>query len=115
MSKSLKNEIDNHEHSSLSVSSSLKNETDNHEHSSFSVSSSLKNETDNHEHSSLFVSRSLKNETDPPPIESNLPLDIVHEPSFHLHVSVYPLYSSLSGEPIPISIEESNQVQKKSR
>jgi hypothetical protein len=75
---------------------------------------SLKNETDNHEHSSLSVSSSLKNETDPPPIESSLPLDLVHEPSFPLPVSVDPLSSSLSGEPIPISIQESNRVQKKS-
>jgi hypothetical protein len=61
------------------------------------------------------MSSSLKNETDPPPIESSLPLDLVLEPSFPPPVSVDPLSSSLSGEPIPISIQESNQVQKKSR
>jgi hypothetical protein len=94
------------------VSRSLKNE---HIHSSLSVSRSLKNETDNHEHSSLSVSSSLKNETDPPPIESSLPLDLVPEPSFPLPVSVDPLYSSLSSEPIPISSQESNWVQKKSQ
>jgi hypothetical protein len=52
---------------------------------------------------------------DPPPIELSLPLDLVPKPSFHLPMSVDPLSSSLSGEPIPISIQESFQVQKKSR
>jgi hypothetical protein len=81
-----------------------------YEHSSFSMSSSLKNETDDtHEHSSFSVSSSLKNETDPPPIELSLPLDLIPKPSFHPPVSVDPLSSSLSGEPIPISIQESNQ------
>jgi hypothetical protein len=88
---------------------------DGHEHSSFSVSSLLKNETDTHEHSSLFMSSSLKNETNPPPIKSSLPLDLVPKPSFHPPVSVDPLSSSLFGEPIPISSQESFWVQKKSR
>jgi len=79
-----------------------------HEHSSFYVSISLKNETDNHEHSSLSVSRSLKNEINPPLIESSLPLDLVTKPSFPLLVLFDPLYSSLSGEPVPISIHEAN-------
>jgi hypothetical protein len=93
------------EHSSLSVSSSLKNDTQSIVH--FPVST--------HEHSSFSVSSSLKNETDPPPIESSLLLDIVLEPSFPPPVSIDPLPSSLSGEPIPISNQESNRVQKKSR
>jgi hypothetical protein len=58
----------------------------------------------------LSMSSSLKNEIDLPPIESSLPLDLVPEPSFPMHVSVDPLSSSLSGEPIIISIQESNQV-----
>jgi hypothetical protein len=95
------------------VSRSLKNETNNYEHSFLSVSSSLKNETDTHEHNSLSMSRSLKKETDPPPIESNIQLDLVLEPSFPSPLSVDPLSSSLSSEPIPISIRESNRVQKK--
>jgi hypothetical protein len=77
-----------HDHSSLCVSSSLKNETNNHEHSSIYVPRSLKNETDNHEHSSLSTSSSLKNEKDPPPVESSLPLGLVHEPSFPLPVQL---------------------------
>jgi hypothetical protein len=111
----LKNETDNYEHSSLSVSSSLKNETVKYEHSSLSVSILLKNETDNYEHSSLSVSSSLKNESYPPPIESSLPLDLVLEPSFPPLVLVDPLSSSLSSEPIPISSQKTNQVQKKIR
>jgi hypothetical protein len=78
-----------------------------------SVSSSLKNETSIHEHSSLSVSSSLKNETDlqpPSPIYSSLLLDLVTKPSFHLPMSVDPLSSS--GEHLPISSQESNQVHK---
>jgi hypothetical protein len=58
-----------------------------HEHSSLSLSRSLKNETHKHEHSSFSMSRSLKNDK-----------------------PVYPLSSSLYGEPIPISSQESNRV-----
>jgi hypothetical protein len=103
------------QHRSLYVSSSLKNEIDKHEHSSISVSISLKNETYNHDHSSLSVSRSLRNEIDPPPIESSLPLDVIHEPSFPPPMLVDHLTSSLSGEPIAISNHESNRLQKKSQ
>jgi hypothetical protein len=84
-----------------------------HEHSSLYVSRSLK--IDNHEHSSFPVSSSLKTKTYPPQIESILPLDLVPEPPFPMLVSVDPLSSSLSGQPIPMSSQESNQVQKKSR
>jgi hypothetical protein len=42
-------------------------------------------------------------------------LDPVLEPSFPLLVSINRLSSSLSSEPIPISIQESSQVQKKSQ
>jgi hypothetical protein len=108
MSRSLNNETNNHENSLFFVSRSLKNETDNHEHSSLFVLISLKNETNNYEHSSLSMSSSLKNETYPPPIELSLPLDIVPEPTFPLPMLVDPLSSSLSCQPIPISIQESN-------
>jgi hypothetical protein len=76
---------------------------------------SLKNETNNHEHGSFSMSSSLKHETYPPPIKSSLPLDLVLEPSFPLPVSIDPLSSSFSGEPITIIIQETNQVEKKSR
>jgi hypothetical protein len=114
VSSSLKNETNNHDHSSLSVSRTLKYETDNYEHSSLSMSISLKNETNNHEHNSLSMSSSLKNETDPPLIELSLPLDLAPGASLPLFVSFDPLSSFLSGEPIPISSQESNWVQKKS-
>jgi hypothetical protein len=91
----------------------LKNETDNHEHSFLSVSSLLKNGTYNHEHSFLSMSSSLKNETDSPLID--IPQDILPEPSFPPPMSVYPLYSSLYSEPIPIIIQKYYRVQKKSR
>jgi hypothetical protein len=113
VSSLLKNETKYYEHSSLFVSRSLKNETDTHEHSSLSVSISLKNEIDTHDHSSLSMSRSLKNETQPPPIDSSIQLNLVHEPSFPLPVSFDPLSCSLSSETIPISSQESNRVQNK--
>jgi hypothetical protein len=78
------------------------------------VSSSLKNETYDYEHIYFPLSSSLKNETNPPPINSSPPLDLVPKLSFHMLVSLDPLYSSLSREPIPISIQESFRVQKKS-
>jgi hypothetical protein len=65
------------------------------EHSSLSVSNSLKNETNTQDHSSLFVSSSLKTETNPLPIESNILIDIVIEPSFPPCVSIDPIPSSL--------------------
>jgi hypothetical protein len=46
----------------------------------------------------------------PPPIESSIFLDLVTEHSFHLPMSVDPLSSY--GEHLPISNQESNQVQK---
>jgi hypothetical protein len=78
-----------------------------YENSSFLVSISLKNQTDDYEHSYFPMSIYLKNETYIPPINSSLPLDLVLKPSFHLPVFVYRISSSLSGEPIPISSQES--------
>jgi hypothetical protein len=81
-----------------------------YEHSSFLVSISLKIEIDDYEHSYFPVSISLKNETYRPPIKLSLPLDLITKNSFHLPISIDPLYSSLSGEPIPISSQDSFRV-----
>jgi len=47
--------------------------------------------------------------------ESHLSQDLVPKPSLTLPISFYPLYSSLSGEPILISNRESERVQKRIR
>jgi hypothetical protein len=101
------------ENGSIYVSIKFKNETD--KKSSLYVSSSLKNETYTHKYSLFLVSSSFKNETYTSSIESSILLNIVLEPSFHPPVLVGPFSSSISSEHIPISIQESNHVQKKSR
>jgi len=79
-----------------------------------SVSSSLKNETDPPSIESIpsqgLVNIELSLSLDLIKVESNISLDIKTKPSFHLHMSVYPLSSS--GEHLPISNHESNWVQK---
>jgi hypothetical protein len=74
------------------------------EHSSLSLSRLLKNETCTHDHNPLSMSSALKNEIDPHPIYLNLQLDLIPKPSFPPPISFDPLSSSLSGEPILISI-----------